>query len=406
MTPSDPRNEKARREILKGIIRDLHAGAEPGTLRARFRELVKDVDASEIAKMEQELVAEGLPLEEIQRLCDVHVELVKEGLPKKAASDFDPGHPLHAYQASNQALAEAAERFQSLVASIGCPPDAALFTAAKSEIAQSLATLAAVERHYLRKENQLFPFLERHGITAPPQVMWAVHDDVRAMLKRVGVAVADDDLATLHADGLKLASMILDMIYKEENILFPTALRTLDADEWSAVRSGEGELERARGSHATGIAPPSARPSAPDPRPARASSGVPLDTGALTGEQVNLLLTHLPVDVTFVDENDEVRYYSATRDRIFPRSPAIIGRKVQNCHPPGSVHIVNRIVEALRNGTRDVAEFWLELGGKLIHIRYFAVRDKDGRYRGTIEVSQDISSLRKLEGERRLLNWD
>ncbi len=132
---------------------------------------------------------------------------------------------------------------------------------------------------------------------------------------------------------------------------------------------------------------------------------VTLGTGALSVEQLDLMLRHLPIDISFVDENDEVRYYSDTRERIFPRSPGVIGRKVQNCHPPSSVHKVQRILDALRAGRKDVAEFWINLKGRLVHIRYFAVRDGGGRYRGTLEVSQDVTGIKKLEGERRLLDW-
>ena len=130
-----------------------------------------------------------------------------------------------------------------------------------------------------------------------------------------------------------------------------------------------------------------------------------LDTGTLTAEQVNLILTHLPVDVTFVDEKDEVRYYSATKERIFARAPGIIGKRVQDCHPPDSIHVVNRILDEFKAGAKDVAEFWMTLGEKFVHIRYFALRDGDGEYRGTMEVSQELTDIRTLEGERRLLDW-
>ncbi len=133
---------------------------------------------------------------------------------------------------------------------------------------------------------------------------------------------------------------------------------------------------------------------------------VPLDTGSLSAEQINLLLTNLPVDISFVDENDAVVYYSAVPRRIFPRSPGVIGRKVQNCHPPKSVDVVERILKAFRSGERDVAEFWIESGGRFILIRYFALRDESGAYRGTLEVSQDATAIRALRGERRLLDWD
>ena len=133
---------------------------------------------------------------------------------------------------------------------------------------------------------------------------------------------------------------------------------------------------------------------------------IDLNTGALTSEQVNLILTNLPVDISFVDDEDKVVYYSNTKGRIFARTPAVIGRKVQNCHPSESVHMVNRIIDAFRAGKRDMAEFWIEIGGKFIHIRYFAVRDTEGRYKGCLEVSQDVTGIRALQGQRRLLDWE
>jgi len=131
-----------------------------------------------------------------------------------------------------------------------------------------------------------------------------------------------------------------------------------------------------------------------------------LKTGRLTLEQIDLMLRALPVDVSFVDENDTVLYYSEKKDRIFTRVPGVIGRKVQNCHPVKSVNIVERILEAFRAGKKDTAEFWIQLAGRFIHIRYFAVRDEQGRYRGCLEVSQDVTEIRQLEGQRRLLDWD
>jgi hypothetical protein len=137
-----------------------------------------------------------------------------------------------------------------------------------------------------------------------------------------------------------------------------------------------------------------------------ASGMTDLDTGVLSREQIIRLFENLPVDITFVDEEDTVRYFSGGKHRIFPRSNAIIGRKVQNCHPPESVHIVNQIVEAFRNGRKNEANFWINMKGKFIYIRYIALRSSTGEYKGTIEVSQDVTDIRSLEGERRLLSWE
>jgi DUF438 domain-containing protein len=131
-----------------------------------------------------------------------------------------------------------------------------------------------------------------------------------------------------------------------------------------------------------------------------------LETGAMSPELIDLVLKHLPFDMSVVDENDIVVYYSDTPDRIFSRSPAVIGRKVQNCHPPASVHVVAKILEAFKSGKKDSAQFWIQMHGKFILIRYLAVRDQTGAYRGCLEVSQDVTSIRKLEGQKRLLDWE
>jgi DUF438 domain-containing protein len=203
-----------------------------------------------------------------------------------------------------------------------------------------------------------------------------------------------------------LAQTIRDMFYKEANILFPTALEKLSEDEWREIRAQEAEIGYSYvepedwpvGGQAAGgeLAPESV---------SRAGQ-LPLDTGALMLEQINLLFGNLPLDITYVDVNDEVRFFSHGQERVFPRSPAVIGRKVQKCHPPQSVYRVQQILDAFRAGTRDVAEFWIQMHGRFVHIRYFALRDGGGSYQGTLEVVQDITALRELQGERRLVDWE
>jgi hypothetical protein len=232
--------------------------------------------------------------------------------------------------------------------------------------------------------------------------MWALHDDIRAFIKDVRKRVIDNKMEKVAIEAL--AKMINDMIYKEEHILFPMTLETLSEDEWAKVRKGEEEIGFAW------IKPETVwKPAAESFQQALLSEKVGslnLDTGQLTAEQVNLVLTHLPVDISFVNENDEVAYYSASPERIFPRSPGVIGRKVQNCHPPKSVGMVEKILSEFKAGTKSVADFWIQMQGKFILIKYFAVRDAEGKYRGCLEVSQDVTGIRKLEGQKRLLDWN
>jgi DUF438 domain-containing protein len=401
-TAKAPAGEEGRLEELKAIILSLHQGGDLEEARRRFAEVIRDVSPAEISAMEQRLIAEGLPAEEVKRLCDVHVRVFEESLERQEAPEAPPGHPVHTFRLENEAVAAAAAAARDELSGLGeCPRDDDL-ARRRPALEAALARVGEVEKHYLRKENQLFPLLERHGVSGPSQVMWSLHDDIRAMLRETRRALEAGEGEEFVAAARRLLAAVDDMIYKEEKILFPMALETLSAEEWREVRRGEEEIGYALAAPAASW-PPEGEV-APAAGPA-ARETLPLDTGALTPEQVNLILKHVPADLTFVDEEDIVRYYSAGAERIFPRSPAIIGRKVQNCHPPESLHVVNRILEEFKAGRRDVAAFWIRRGERFIYIRYFALRDADGAYRGTLEVSEDVSDVPALEGERRLLDW-
>ncbi|MEJ2165693.1 MAG: DUF438 domain-containing protein [Desulfobacterales bacterium] len=400
-----------RQEILKGIIKDLHAGENMEVLKQRFRRLIQGVEASEIAEIEQKLMDEGLPPEEIKRLCDVHVEIFKEALEEHERPQPPPGHPIHTFMKENRASEDIMSETSILIGRLGHPPDVDAFKEHRRELGSLIDRLSEINVHYTRKENQLFPMLEAHHFAGPSQVMWSIHDDIRGHLKQAREAFNQNNPSQT-ADSLKAAiQAIRDMIYKEEHILYPASLDMLSESEWIKVKQGESDIGFAW------VVPDAGWPEEIREAPAEKQvepvpvledlvGALGLDTGQLSLEQINLMLTHLPVDLTFVDENDRVAYYSEGPERIFPRSPAVIGREVRNCHPPKSVHIVNKILDAFKTGSRDTAEFWIELGGRFIYIRYFAVRDSEGYYRGTLEVSQDLTAIRKLEGQQRLLDWD
>lgn len=382
-------------DALKGIIKDLHDGGNFEALKERFTHLVKDIDPQGIAQMEQALIAEGMPETEIKRLCDVHVAMFKDSLNLMPKPEALPGHPVHTFIQENKAFSKLIEELRKLLQDL----DPAGESSQISLIKEKLMQLSQVELHYQRKEYQLFPFLEKHGFTGPSRVMWAIHDDIRAALRKFrGAADAGDIATVMESEGVLQA--IEDMIYKEENILFAVSLDMLSNEEWQEIRAGEAAIGYAL------IEP--GKLWHPGYRADEAAIGaslerIPLDIGLLSLEQLNLMLLHLPVELSFVDENDEVRYYTGLEEKIFPRSPGVIGRKVQNCHPPKSLHMVQSILDSFRAGTKDVAEFWIEMNGRFIHIRYFAVRDVEKRYRGTLEVVQDVTGIRKLEGQKRLM---
>ncbi|HNU67899.1 MAG TPA: DUF438 domain-containing protein [Myxococcota bacterium] len=390
---------ESRLAALKEVISDLHAGGDLEAARQKFAAAVEDVEATEIAAMEEELIRGGLPVSEVQRLCDVHVGAFREALDGHAELQAPPGHPVDTYMAANKVISTLANRLGEIARQVSGSGNAA---AALSSAIGILDGLAGLENHYQRKENQLFPLLERYKVMGPSQVMWGVHDQIRAAMKKVRAAAVAGDAATFAADAPALARDIVEMIYKEEKILFPMAMQTFTDDEWAEVRHGEDELGYVL---ATPAAPFPAKRHVAAPAQVRLSGLAGLMTGDIDMEQLNLILCNLPVDVSFVDEADTVRFYSEGPDRIFPRSPAVIGRKVQFCHPPKSLNVVQDILDSFRAGRQSVAEFWLQLGPRFIHIRYFALRDKAGTYRGCLEVSQDVTGIRALQGERRLLEW-
>ncbi len=406
--PVDSKMDSQERiNILAAIIRDLHAGHATEELTARFSELLSTVDAGEVAAMEQQLMDEGMPLEEVMRLCDVHVQVISDGLASDDATGLAPGHPANTFRRENEAIAVAVEALKTAVAAVSISRD----SDAVESLESTLRNLRPILLHYDRKENVLFPFLEKAGYSGPSQVMWGIDDEIRADLAAAQSAVELGEIDAAVETSIRLAQAVEDMITKEERILLPLALEALTREHWIEIRRGE---------RADGYAYLDSVPEWPTelpPRPAfvsverlmesvhPADPGVlQLETGSLTVEQLNLMLNTMKMDLNFVDENDEVRFFSEG-ERIFGRSASVIGRKVQQCHPPSSVHKVQEILDAFRAGEKDIADFWIQLHGRFIHIRYLAVRDAEGAYRGTIESVQDVTEIRKLEGERRLIDW-
>ncbi len=395
-------NNNPKQEELKGIVKKLHAGETPEKLKKEFGKLIRGTAPEEIANMEQSLLDEGVPFEEVRRLCDVHVEVFDATLKKVKKSSKVPGHPIFTYLEENK---ETRKRIRQLK---GAAKKFKRNSQAKEYFEQLWQEFKEIEKHYQRKENQLFPALEKKNFTGPTQVMWSKHDDIRADVKKISASLEQNDGAEVLSGVRELISKIKKLLFMEEKILYPTAERKLTDQDWARIKQGEDEIGYAWvspsnlwDSHiATGKLAPGAT-STPS------SSGLlVLQEGLMTLEQVNLMLTHLPFDVTFVDENDKVKFYTASEHRVFPRSPEIIGRDVRNCHPPKSVHIVEKILEAFKKGRKKEAPFWIRMGEQLVYINYYPVFDEKGTYRGVIEVSKEISELQKLEGEKRLLDWE
>lgn len=402
-------NRAYRIKTLKHIIRHLHAGEAPDAVREQMKRLVGETDYSEIFAMEQELIAEGMPAEEVQSMCDLHSQVTREVMVQLPPAALPPGHPVDTFRRENQAINSVLGRMQAAFAGVMALADDADPADALLPWRQCYNELMDIDKHYQRKEHAVFSRLEVHGITGPSKVMWGKDDEVRALLKEMGEALAITDATALDWKvvastlGESAVNAVSEMIYKEENILFPMCLTTFTEDDWAEIFNASPRYGWCLVAPLEGY-----RPAAPFMKPGvelPAAEGIALPTGTLSLEQLMNIFATLPVDLTFVDAENRVAFFSEGPDRVFARSRAILGRKVQHCHPPKSVHIVDQIVDDFRAQRQSVAEFWINFHGRFVHVRYFAVRDQDQNYLGTLEVTQDVSQIRALEGERRLLEY-
>ncbi len=401
---------RRKRVLLKHMILQLHKGEAPEAVRVQLARLLGEVPYELVVQVEQELLADGMPVTEIQKLCDVHSQALKGLVKKSPAPQPPPGHPVSVFLSENRAIERETSAAKSLLAALASQPETAAARDFASALKARLDAVAEVDKHYRRKEYLLFPFLERHGIQGPSKVMWGKHDEARALLRAARealAAAADSDSGGFQA-AAKLAvepalAAVEEMIYKEENILFPMSLDSLTEMEWAEVDRQSPEVGYC-------LIPPepgsAVRGPAAGPKKMAAPTGALLmPSGSLSLEELTAILHTLPFDLTFVDKDDTVRYFTQGADRIFDRNEAILGRQVQNCHPPASVHVVEKILDDFKAGRESRASFWINFKGKFIHIEYLAVRGKDGGYLGVLEVTRDITALRRLEGEQRLLSY-
>ncbi|MGQ9650912.1 MAG: DUF438 domain-containing protein [Phycisphaerae bacterium] len=356
-------------------------------------------------------MAEGVTVNEIKSMCDLHAAVVQDILSEQAGGDVPPGHPVDTFRLENAAIRRTLNELNKALADLAALPPDAEPGQPLGRARQAANDLMDVDKHYRRKENLLFALLERHGITGPSNVMWGKDDEARGTLKALQAALrepyakAGGAAAALKSVAAAAVEAIGSMIEKEETILLPMSLQTLTEQEWGQIWQQSPEYGWCLVEPRTGYAPPESV-QAQEAMELPGGQSVTFPAGSLTFEQLVGVFSTLPVDLTFVDAEDRVRFFSESSSRVFARSKAIIGRKVQHCHPPDSVGVVERILNDFRSGRRSVAEFWINLHGRFVHIGYFAVRDPKGEYLGTLEVTQDLTRLRALEGERRLLQYD
>ncbi|TCT15538.1 hypothetical protein EDC18_103244 [Natranaerovirga pectinivora] len=375
---------------------------------------VGKVTAQEFAICEQYLQQYAITDDELAERMDEILD-ISEGVLVSDGLDLPEGHPIHTYLLEIKAIRNVLAEMKEMQTK----------KFIKNQWAELYEKLSEINIHFARKQNQLFAALESKGFDKPSKVMWTLDNNIRDIIKKAkGFLDSDQDQGFFDIQN-EVIEMVEDMMIKEEEILFPTSMDLLEEEDFVKMRKGDDEIGYCL------IETPVSYGDEKDVKTEISSNNelikdlasllqkhgvlgktkdsnevLDVSQGKMTLEQINLIFKHLNVDLSYVDENEVVKFYSDTKHRVFPRSPGVIGRKVQNCHPRESVGTVEEIIKAFKSGEQDEAEFWLELGGKFIYIIYTAVRDEEGNFRGVLEMMQDVTRIRSLEGSQRLLSWN
>jgi len=402
-------NSQERKTKLKMLILKLHEGESQEQVRHELMESLSQIPYGEVVEVEQELISEGLPESEVLKLCDAHSAVLEGNIDLSGSKNIPEGHPVDVMIKENKELKKVTYQISELLDAIQYSPNQPI----PEQIIQLRGLynqLFDVDKHYQRKEYLLFSYLEREGITGPPKVMWAKQDEIRELIKGSSeilqsIDITKEDLAA-SAELILLPAIhgVEDMTMKEEEILLPMSLDKLTEADWYEISKQSLEIGYCLYDPQKDWTPEWAQKQGIN-EAQKSGSHVQLPSGGFTAEELLCILNTLPVDMTFVDKDDKVKYFNQSSDRIFQRNRAILNRDVRHCHPPASAHIVDKIIDDFKSGIQSRAPFWINKGGKFIHIEYLALRNEQGDYMGTLEVSHDLTNYRALEGEQRILSY-
>lgn len=403
-------NSRFRKEKLKQLILKLHQGHSPSEVRQELISTLQHIPYGEVVEVEQELIQEGLPAEEVLKLCDIHGEVLDGHIDQSGAKSVPEGHPVDVFKQENIELLKVVGTSRGLIEKLQ-QKDPDDFKDFLHKLQMCFNELMDIDKHYQRKEYLLFPYLEKNNITGPPAVMWGKHDEIREQLKASIEIIRTPDLTpadlreTLDMVFIPALNGLADMVKKEEEILFPMALDLLTTEDWWNIHRQTIEIGFSLYDPQVDWKPEGMEENLSAGISLSGNGTIQLPSGSFTATEIMAILNTAPVDMTFVDKNDKVKYFTQGSHRIFTRSRSILNRDVRLCHPPGSVHIIEKILEDFKSGRASHAPFWIQMRGKFIYIEYYALRDENGEYLGTLEVSQDLTEHRKLEGEQRILSY-
>ena len=381
-----------RQEILKNLMLRLHAGEDKGVIQEEFNEVFDEITPYEIQLMERNLMSEGITFAEIMSLCNVHANLMGSKVnTQTTVADFEqPGHPVHVMKMENLAIRGALDRVERLLVNFLETKDSTI----EKGLRRQISLLDQFENHYQRKEYAMFPLMEKKGITAPPKVMWGVHDQIRDLYRDFKNALNDGKESTLEEFQIARDEM-LEMIQKEENILIPMVEQVFHVDDWETIASQSPEYGYCIVKPEKEWAVKKSFSPVKEETQVESEGDIPLSTGSLSLKELNLILNLLPMELSFVDAQNIVKYYNEGNgeEKIFKRTPSAIGRDVILCHPPRVHETVQTIFEQLKSKQKEKEEMWFKTEDKMVHVTYHAVWDEEENYMGCREYVQDIKPL-------------
>lgn len=403
------KSDRNKIEHLIAFSTGMMSGGDGKELIEKHKEALNGITPYDMLYLEEYQMQMGITVPEIKKEINKILNVLYEYLKEYEWERPEEGTFLYYLMLENRAFEFRLNSMKKILKAYkGREPEE--LSSLKAELLPHLESFARFEPHYIKKENILFPYLEKHWKEYKPlRVMWSLHDDLRRMIKElIGLAKSEQsEWMTLNRAIGNYYFGAFGMIQKEEIIVYPIAAGTIPKEDWAEMHRQSFDypfpfIDRP--------APPAEESGSDTNIDIPYSNRVATELNGPVSDQflqrATMIFDSLPLDITYVDENDKVRYFNRAKDRFFPRSPAVIGRDVRNCHPPESLHVVEEIVNKFRSGERDEAEFWITMRGKFIHIRYFAVRSEKGEYKGVLEVSQDVTKIRELQGQRRLLDWE
>ena len=394
--------DKERQKAILKILNFIQDGGELEEAKKMFQAAFDQVDVAEITAAERELIAQGLDPRKIQYLCNVHADVFKGNIKEnKENSEFEkPGHPVHTFKLENIVL-------KSLV-NDALLPDLAKWEkgdkGALSKLRQELKDLTKIHYHYARKETSMFPIMTKYGITAPPKVMWGVDDKIRKLIGQANLLISQKDInkAEVSKAIKETAHEVLEMIFKEEEIMLPMIDEVASEEDWGNVKNEEEQIGYTLIQKPMNWKPKE-KPKNEGPLSIDKLSSLALNfaEGSLNLEQLSAILDLLPFALTFIDENDKVAYFGGGAN-IFPHSKNALGNSVYSCHLPESVPRVKKIFDDFHQGKKDKYEFWFKPRhmGRYLYLQYFAVR-KDNKYLGCLEVARDVTDIRNWKNEKK-----